>query len=269
MTGHRTWHQLWGNFLNIQNYVGGIAHTWTLALEEHAYLLLLFLIAFFASRRARVRIVFLTVASLAALSVTWSFVLASHLVGVQERTDTRVGGILYGLLLAMLYHYAPQSFRRLQMLWPLWLSILIGSLLYLRFQVAAWWDPPLQFLLMDLCGVSLLLLLYRHNEAQPRSHHWLYRAVAWIGLYSYGIYLWHVALVAPIEAFSHHLTPRMGAAALNVLPIFAAVVLGFLATKLIEFPTLALRDRYFPRRVDSAVGEPAVLEARSVHGPVP
>ncbi len=40
LTRHRTVHQLLGNLLNIQNYLGGVAHTWSLAVEEHAYLLL-------------------------------------------------------------------------------------------------------------------------------------------------------------------------------------------------------------------------------------
>src|ERR1700722_16250927 len=31
LTGHRTVRELWGNLLNIQNYVGGVAHTWSLA----------------------------------------------------------------------------------------------------------------------------------------------------------------------------------------------------------------------------------------------
>ncbi len=55
MTGDRGVNALWGNLLNIQNYVGGVAHTWTLAVEEHAYLLLAVTLSFAAGRRLSMR----------------------------------------------------------------------------------------------------------------------------------------------------------------------------------------------------------------------
>ena len=259
ITGHRSLRELWGNLLNIQNYVGGVAHTWTLALEEHAYLLLVFLLAFCAGRQARVRTVFFSVAALAAAVVAWRFTLAAHGVSTTERTDTRVDGILYGVLLAMLYHFAPGRFRRLQQLRPVYFAVILATLLYLRFQVGAWWDPPLQYLLLDACGVSVLMLLYRHREHARRGV--LYRAIAWVGLYSYGIYLWHIAPVAGVIALSRHLHGAWSEAALTLLPMLAALVVGVVMTKAIELPALALRDRLFPKPVDSAVGEPALREA--------
>ncbi|MGI4855263.1 MAG: acyltransferase family protein [Janthinobacterium lividum] len=261
LTGHRSLHELWGNLLNIQNYVGGIAHTWTLALEEHAYLLLVFLLAALASTKTGIRAAFGCIATLAATVVVWRFTLAAHGVNTAERTDTRIDGILYGVLLAMVYHYFPERFRRLQRLWPLCLAVIVASLLYLRFQAAAWWDPPLQFLLMDGCGAATLLLLYRHHPGN-RGHGMLYRAVAWIGLYSYGIYLWHVAPMAGILAIARHLHGPLATAVVMVLPIIAAIVIGVATTKAVELPALALRDRWFPKPVDSAVGPPAITEAR-------
>ncbi len=260
--GKESVRQLWGNFLNIQNYTGGIPHTWTLALEEHAYLLLVFLLAFAAARGARVRSAFIGVAALAAGVVAWRFLLASRGVDTQLRTDTRVDGILYGLLLAMVYHFAPGRFQRLQQRWPLLLAVLSGGLLYLRLQLHTWWDAPLQYLLMDACGVAVLLLLYRRHTGV--RHGWLYRAVAWIGVYSYGIYLWHLAVLVKVIALARHLHGTPATAVLLLLPFALAIVVGVVATKLVEFPAVALRDRLFPKPVDSAVGEPAVLEATTV-----
>jgi len=57
-TRHRSIHQLWGNLLNIQNYVGGVAHTWSLAVGEHAYLLIVLVLAVAARRRTRMRTLF-------------------------------------------------------------------------------------------------------------------------------------------------------------------------------------------------------------------
>jgi len=88
----------------------------------------------------------------------------------------------------------------------------------------------------------------------------VYRLVAWIGLYSYGIYLWHVSVVAPSLWIAHRLPKVLGLGWMTVGPPLLAIGIGVSATKLIEFPALALRDRLFPRRVDSAVGIPAEVE---------
>jgi hypothetical protein len=41
----------------------------------------------------------------------------------------------------------------------------------------------------------------------------------------------------------------------------SGVILGIFFTKIVEFLALALRDKLFPRPVDSAVGVPAEVEA--------
>lgn len=46
-----------------------------------------------------------------------------------------------------------------------------------------------------------------------------------------------------------------------------AVPLGILTTGCIEFPALRLRDKLFPRRVDFAVGIPAIVEEEAISLP--
>ena len=81
----------------------------------------------------------------------------------------------------------------------------------------------------------------------------LYRLVAWVGLYSYGIYLWHISFMAFVLTVIHRLPARLGTALEVTAPILLGIALGVLTTKLVEFPALRLRDRLIPRRVDSAV----------------
>ena len=252
LTGHRPIRELWGNLLNIQNYTGGIAHTWSLAVEEHAYLLLIILFAVAPRLKLKIRDLFLIVATLAAATLLWRFILAAHGIDAFPRTDTRIDGILYGLMLAILYHTASEQFGRLQSLRWLWFTVIAAALLDFRFiPLRQWWTGPLSWICADALGIALLLLLCHHKKNHKRPL--LYRLVAWIGLYSYGIYLWHISFMALLFAIVHRLPARVGTALEITGPILLGVAIGVLTTKLVEFPALRLRDRLFPRRVDSAV----------------
>jgi peptidoglycan/LPS O-acetylase OafA/YrhL len=257
-TGHRTVRELWGNLLNIQNYVGGVAHTWSLAVEEHAYLFIVLCLVLAARWKVQMRSLFAFFA-MSAISVS---LLRLYLIRNGHEyftpTHTRIDGILYGVLLAILYHYAPETFHRMQARWWIWLGALVVVLLILRFDIG-WWEPSVSLDLGDVVGIALLMLLYRHKEG--KRHSMAYRLVAWIGLYSYGIYLWHVSVGGPIVAVGRHIGGWTATVWGRVAPAIAGIALGFITTKLIEFPALRLRDRLFPRRVDSAVGTPAELEA--------
>jgi peptidoglycan/LPS O-acetylase OafA/YrhL len=259
VTRHRTLHQMWGNLLNIQNYVGGVAHTWSLAVEEHAYILLVLFLAFAARRRLSVRNVWILLLGSVIFVTALRFFLNILGYDIFAATHTRIDGILIGVLLAMLYHYVPETFNRVQNLRWIWIGGLLLSLLCFRFPVPYIWRPSLIITVGNLLGVSLLMLLYRHREGKRRNP--LYRFIAWIGLYSYGIYLWHVSIIAPIAALGRRMPHTAAVVWETIAPLVFAIAIGVFMTKLIEFPALRLRDRLFPRRVDSAVGTPAELEA--------
>jgi peptidoglycan/LPS O-acetylase OafA/YrhL len=255
LTGHHTMHRLWGNFLNIQNYVGGVPHTWTLAVEEHAYLLLAVVIALAARRQIEIRHLFYGLLAAAVCVVSLRLILAGHGFDTYPRTDTRIDGILYGVMLAILYHHAPDKFHFLQRQRVLWLSILAIALVYFRFTPNVFWGDPVSWLCADAMGVALLMLLYRHREGGRRSP--VYRLIAWIGLYSYGIYLWHVSALIPSVEFGHRLPHRLEFLWDELAPSILGIAVGIFFTKLVEFPTLKLRDRIIPRAIDSPVGAAA------------
>lgn len=258
LSGHRTLRELWGNLANIQNYTGGIAHTWSLAVEEHAYLLIIAILAIAARRNIRMRSLFILFGVLSVSMVGLRLFLAYHWLPVFEPTHTRVNAIFYGVMLAILYHYAPEVFHRMQRWWWLWIGILVATLWMVWMHFVRWWEPAVQIDFADFSGIALLMLLYRRREG--KRHNWLYRTVAWIGLYSYGIYLWHVSVDAPIYLVSQRLPGWAIPVWHGIAPGLMGIAIGVLTTKLIEFPMLRLRERWFPRRVDSAVGTPAEAE---------
>jgi peptidoglycan/LPS O-acetylase OafA/YrhL len=260
-SGHRTVHMLWANLLNVQNYyyANSVAHTWSLAVEEHAYLLIVFLFYLAYRWEVRTRYVFLLFATLAASVVLLRLLLSREGFDTFPYTHTRIDGIFYGVLLSILYHYKPETFRRVQGLNWLWFTVLAAALVFFRIGFHTWWAGSVEVDVANLFGIALLMLLYRNPGG--RKHGALYRFVAWIGLYSYGIYLWHISFTAPLSGIGNRLPNWLASLWIAMAPGAAGVIAGIFTTKFVELPMLKLRDRWFPRPVDSAVGTPAELEA--------
>ena len=119
---------------------------------------------------------------------------------------------------------------------------------------------------MKRCGTLLCdCLLYRHREARTRSLP--YRLVARIGVYSYGIFLWHMSVYEAIRSIAQRLPARSIPAWESISPYIFGIALGVIATECVEFPALRLRERLFPRPIDSPVGIPAIIEEESLSRP--
>jgi peptidoglycan/LPS O-acetylase OafA/YrhL len=253
VTGHRSWGQLWPSFVNIQNYFpsSGVAHLWSLGVEEHAYLLLTLILALAWHWKWRMRTIVVLLGTLALTAVGLRIVMIELGYPYFTPTHTRIEAIFYGVILAILFHTASATFVRLQNLRWLWAAALVGALLFLRFYNHHPWSVSVTIDMQDLIGVSALMLIYRHRQDKKRSL--LYRFIAWIGLYSYGIYLWHISMDSAIVAVANRLPRRWSEAWTIVAEPCLGIALGMLMTKVVEFPMLRLRDRWFPRKVESAV----------------
>lgn len=257
-SGRRTFAQIWGNFLNIQNYAPGIQLTWSLAIEEHVYLLLTLCLVVAARRKASTRHLFYFLLAVCAAEIPFRYLLTAYGHLIFLPTHARLDSIGDGVLLAMIYHFAPEQFNRMRSWRWLWWACIACGMLVLRINKAAWWMMPPQHDAGTLIAIGTLMLCYRPLAA-GKDHRWLYRCVAWIGVYSYGIYLWHMPVIAPTESL---LTNRLHVPAAFMFFVTRAleIIAGVTATRLVELPMLHLRDRLFPKRVDSAVGTPALAE---------
>lgn len=257
-TGHRPFSELVGSFLNIQNYYElAVAHTWSLAVEEHFYLLLLLCMAVAARYRANFRHLLVILGTVGIAVTCLRLYLVLHGVDVYYTTHTRIDGLIWGVMLAILRHNWPDQFRALQRYRWVFLLIIGLSLLDWWFPTHAWTNA-LSISCADWSGVALLMLLYTNPG---RRRNWLYRFVAWIGVYSYGIYLWHVSIAAPWRHVAAHLPMTIRPLCVWLGLIVWGCAIGIITTRLVEFPMLRVRDRLFPRPVDSGAGIPAVVEA--------
>ncbi|PXW29156.1 acyltransferase family protein [Paraburkholderia caballeronis] len=262
---------LWQNLTHLQNYYGtSIAQTWSLAVEEHFYLFLPALLLLLARWRVNANVIIgvlavLCVAVFAARSVV---VANGNLDAAFAYTQYRIDSLLFGVLLAALYWMKPDVYRRL--------AAHTGALIVAVVALCAWLvfatrhtalDESIGFTLQAIGFCAVIVLVLEHSGMFSAS--WFYRAVAWMGVYSYGIYLWHSLALAPgdflIRKTAALAWPPTAIWAI-VLPaqFIIAIGLGYLTTRAIEYPFLRLRDAYFPDRRAKvpATGNVAAVEGQ-------
>jgi peptidoglycan/LPS O-acetylase OafA/YrhL len=243
--------------LFVQNYGPALWwHTWSLAVEEHFYLGCALLVLFL-TRRARgekdpyrsIPVIFLAVAaaSLAARVVQGlaaPFTYATHLFPTHLRLD----GLMFGVCLSYLHHFKPRILASLaggreSALLGLGLALLAPGFLFPVESTFLMYTLGLTGLYL---GSGLLVLVLVERGLPDRR---LIRALAFLGAYSYSIYLWHLMVRFLVEDGFRALLHRPPGSPLAVLTyLVGAPVVGIAMAKLVEFPVLRWRDRLFPSR---------------------
>lgn len=256
------------NLLHVQNYLGSPAeHTWSLAVEEHFYLLLPALLILLGARRASEQVP-LPRLPLAALGV-FGLCVVLRLDAYAHRptynphfaTHLRVDALVFGVLLAYLYRFQPERLafatRRPGRM------LLLGLLLLLPFPALIAWDQ--RNLIVGSIGFTVIYLGYGclllGVISAGNGVGWLARrskgagayALGYVGVHSYPIYLFHLDAKRPVHriiraGYLGALPEALAWLAGFALYVVVAVVVGVLFSRLLEKPTLALRDRWFPAR---------------------
>jgi peptidoglycan/LPS O-acetylase OafA/YrhL len=236
------------NLLHLQNYLGtSLSHTWTLAVEEHFYLALPFLLIFLTrSRRLQSHIipVLLGICVATLLLRSWMVIFLGS-TRVSQYTHTRIDSLMFGVFLSYLYHCRRPLFDRLMnQTWVL-LAITVAGILFLSIASdSSALMRTVGYTINYLSYGSLMLLVLRSTGRWTKSVP--YRVIAWIGLYSYSIYLWHVSVRTPLFRLSAHLHGNLQWIALSLSQFVFAVLLGVVMAKLVEWPFLRLRERFVP-----------------------
>jgi len=251
---------LLGEGLFLQNYLGGFWRTtWSLAVEEHFYLLLAGLV-FLLIRLSRGKANFspfsflpglfslIAIGCLAARILHWHFQ-----GGVDERailypSECRMDSLMFGVLLSYWWHFSPES------RFPEWCRRWRAALLLIGvgcLSPAFLWEVHARpwisvFGVMAFAfGAGMLILGILSFSALDRIP--LLKPIGKLGSYSYSAYLWHgpfaTIVVERLRDASGH--PRNNW--IEFLISFSGTwLLGIGAARLIEIPVLKLRERYFP-----------------------
>jgi peptidoglycan/LPS O-acetylase OafA/YrhL len=244
--------ELLSELLFVQNYGPSLYnYTWSLAVEEHFYLLLVGLIVWLGTRDHDVRGV------LRVALFTLPAVLVARFVSVWvwpewyrihvSYTHLRLDGLAFGVALGYVAVFHGDALEHWVRQWR-WVLLIASGLLCVSLAGVPQRSPWLFTVGLSTLylGAGSLLLLARYSPfALGLSG--LVAPLAWVGANSYAIYLWHV----PVRQWGGGLlawltgqeAPTVGGLLLYVL---GAVLFGAFMTRMVERPALAWRDRYVP-----------------------
>jgi peptidoglycan/LPS O-acetylase OafA/YrhL len=240
------WGQAGAELAFVQNYAGGIwGHTWSLAVEEHFYILLTIAIVILARRGGadpfRLLPGWIAASCLGILAlrlITWKFHAPISLYANVFPSHLRFDSLLAGVVAAYYHTFRNQDLatwmRRAGEWAPRASVLLLAPVLFFERE-----SPFMVTLGFSLVAVGFLLLLL--SVLQPLKPAGapgrLSRAMGRLAQVSYGFYLWHGAVLAyaPVS--------RLSIPVAMVLTFGASLALAVASTRLIEIPVLRWRDR--------------------------
>jgi peptidoglycan/LPS O-acetylase OafA/YrhL len=223
-------------------------HAWSLAVEEHFYILLplaLWIMSRYGRRADPFRHV-ITLFAVAAVACPIFRVITDDGRSARDLTATlqshlRVDALLFGVLLCYLKMFRPEVFKQ-------WARSRLG-LLMTFLAVAILLAVPKETHFMKTIGLTIVYLGFGFlviRVADGRAPHIAQptvRLLAKMGFHSYPIYLWHEAVHrAALSWIPGHYRFLQFA-----VYVAGCIIAGIAASKLIEVPVLAYRDRHFPR----------------------
>lgn len=136
-------HRMLFEVLFVQNYFGGVwNHTWSLAVEEHFYILLS-LVLYLLARSARLSNKnFMVIGLIGVICFvitirffTWHFNV-THSFGAHFPTHLRLDSLLFGVLISYFFHYSHQSFKSILEAFGKWGLVLAFAFLSVVFFLA-------------------------------------------------------------------------------------------------------------------------------------
>lgn len=251
------------------NYLQGVwPLVWSLSVEEHFYLVLpmalLCMIRFSKNRDnpfSGIPGAFAVIAVVCLSLRIYQLRNATPPIPVPVQTHLRIDSLFCGVLLGYLLHFKPYCFEHLA---TKWCGKLGPALLVVAFAM-----PKTKFPFLIAIWFTVLYLGYGGVVAwsfyQPQSDRLAARALAWVGRYSYSIYLWNgPIMVSPLN--SHP--------GLVFLPLYMAgsIGVGVAMSHLVEIPHLKLREKILPSKSsgpfrafplsDSAIGASVDSQAK-------
>jgi peptidoglycan/LPS O-acetylase OafA/YrhL len=239
------------NMFHVQNYfLTPLAHLWSLAVEEHFYIIFALGLMVFTRTKNKDLNLFATILPIILIVspllriIAFNYFIDPH--HIQIQTQYRIDALAFGIYLAYLNLFHSSKFE--------WISsqkIILAPLFLFGCVLLAYAKGNVYFKVTAGYTISYLtggaLLLYCHRLRLITEKNLIVNAIARIGVYSYAMYVYQFVMMRVIEALlkKWHITYVSGSLDLFI-KYGGAICLAVLLTKLIEQPCLSLRERLFP-----------------------
>jgi len=274
--------------LFIQNYKPGLwRHTWSLAVEEHFYVILpiflLLLTRLSRDRRNPFKFVPYAFCGLALscmllryLAVYSSPYNPEEFWKVMFLTHLRIDALFCGVVVSYYYHFRPDLIRKIlatfrnRFVLESITALFIGICIVVPVETPFMQSLGLTLVYIGFGGLLVIVMSARERESDRSgiSAAWtrLSKGLAYIGVYSYSIYLWHV----PISVYGLRLVTRispvlLSPAWLTYIYALMSIIVGIGMARLVELPMLKLRDKLFPRSSNFIISNTTLVEETVRH----
>ncbi|HXB40349.1 MAG TPA: acyltransferase [Bacteroidia bacterium] len=231
--------------LFIQNYFGGLyVHTWSLAVEEHFYFILMICFALFFTTRKNIIPVCIFFVALPLIIRIWNCLHGNY----QNHffTHTRIDSLFTGVLLCYGWKYHKEKLLAFRngagYLLPGICIIFLAGFGLMQPQSYLTQGPG--FTVIAFCCAGILLWVLG-SENKTTS---LTKPFAMTGFYSYAIYLVHIPALEILDLFGISETGGMLNAGYFCIYVFVCIAAGIFFSELVEQPLLKMRDEFFPSK---------------------
>jgi peptidoglycan/LPS O-acetylase OafA/YrhL len=239
------------NYVFIQNYMDPAirwTHSWSIAIEEHFYFALPLLLIFLARKKFNglPGIVFVICFSVLIQRVLLALVTDLKWPNFYYPSHLRIDSLSFGVLLGYLYQYKRELFLKAGRFSPYFIAtvpvIVLAYIFPLEGSVFSYTIGFTIFYLM-FGGLVVAARVHPHfGSSGPQ------RVLAWMGVYSYTIYLAHsVVYELPGSAsLRGTIISYLGSTGDQLVFVGSSILLGVLISHLVERPFLRLRAKWLP-----------------------
>jgi peptidoglycan/LPS O-acetylase OafA/YrhL len=248
-----------GELFFLQNYVGLMTgHTWSMAVEEHFYLGLPVLLWWLIKQHPNLENPFQLIPLLCVVVgcvclglriytfIYFPYSFTTH----HYPTHLRIDSLFFGVFVAYLFHFQHEKLSA-WMQRNHWFCLIISLLLLSPMLVWRFYEPLMNtigftWVYVGYGGLLLYFLYHVHPEKCWIGVRWIFQGVAWIGYFSYGIYLWHFAVQYHGSKVAVWLwnVPEYSMTTFWVY-ILGSILMGIVMSILIERPFLRLRNQMY------------------------